>query len=67
MLKINIKDKITERVEVGNISEAIRLAEEAAGELNMNMNIVRSRNYMAVFAINVNANKIPLRQSILKE
>ena len=44
MLKINIKDNMTERVEVGNIYEAIKLAEEAAGELNINMSIVRSRN-----------------------
>ncbi len=35
---------MTERVEVGNIYEAIRFAEDAAGELNMNMNIVRNRN-----------------------
>ena len=53
MLKININERIIERVEVGNIYEAIRFAEDAAGELNMNMNIVRSRNCIDVFAKDV--------------
>ena len=65
MLKININERIIERVDGGNIYEAIRFAEDAAGELNMNMNIVRSRNCIDVFAKRaINPNKIPLVQSI---
>ena len=43
MLKMKIKESTMERVEVGKISEDMRLAEEEAGELNMNITMVNTK------------------------
>ena len=61
MIKIN--DKIIERVEVGNISEAIKFAEEEAGEPNMNMIIAMNKNCSEVFAREINIRSIAARES----
>lgn len=65
MPNTKMKDNTIERVAVGNISDAIRLADDDAGEPNMNiMQVMSSRTRAYTAHILVKISKTPAPKSM---
>ena len=64
---IKISDSTIERVDVGNISEAIKFAADAAGELNINIIIAIAKYSIEVFASMVNPKSMAERPSTIRD
>lgn len=73
MATINITNRINVREEVGNISEAIKLADEPAGEVKKNMTqiTISNRNKSSINCDNINSipekpSKITIKLHVIK-